>query len=649
MGTRKWLAGLVQGAISSMRLRPLFLLCVLFAASLAWAQWKRVSFGPVNFEPTDARAGEIVKVHVPFKVETGWHFYTMDKDRVPVGVPTEFTVEGVELAGKIIAPPVVTKMDPTENKPVDSYEGEGEFVVPIRLPKGAKGEVSAKLSIRTQSCDQSRCERPTIDDLALNLAVAPGEARPDVAGTAKSDPQPSPIPTSGQDEVAERIQRAQDSGLFSYLVLAFVAGLTALITPCVFPMIPITVSFFSKKVDGEKKTNYKGAALYCAGIIGTFTGLGLIVTAAYGASGIRAIANNPWVNIALAVLFVVLAGNLFGLFEIVIPSGLVNKLSAGSRSGSVLAPVLMGLTFSVTSFTCTVPFVGTLLATAAAKGDYLYPTLGMLAFSTAFALPFFLLALFPQALARMPKSGGWLATVKAFMGFLELVATVYYLSKADLVWQTYWLPKPVFLALWAAIFAVGGLYMLGWLRLGHDLGAVKIGWGRRLVGVGTLAIAVLCLDAIRGRNLGTFESFLPPELPTKSADDGWQRDYQGALALARREGKNVFIDFTGINCTNCRLMERNVFPVASVKAELDRFIRVRLYTDRGTPEDDKNYELQKKLAKVDTLPVYVMVTPDGEVLKVHQQEPPLDSQSNIDNFVSVLRSAQPKRIASIKP
>lgn len=625
-------------------------LLMLLIASLSPAQTRRVVFGTPTLEQADVRAGEVARIHLPFKVEDGWHFYTMDPTRVPVGVPTQITVDHGQIFGNIGTPPVVTKTDPTENKPVDSYEKEGEFVIPVLVPNDAVGEFRTNLQIRTQSCDQSRCERPMSETVAFAMAVAPGEPRADAKGAG---PQVAPNTAQGDsgapDAVAERINQARESGLISYLLVAFLAGLTALITPCVFPMIPITVSFFSKKVDGEQKTNYKGAALYCAGIIGTFTGIGLIVTAAYGASGIRAIANNPWVNIALAILFVVLAANLFGLFEIVIPSGIVNKLSKGSRSGSVLAPLLMGLTFSVTSFTCTVPFVGTLLATAAAKGDYLYPTLGMLAFSTAFALPFFLLALFPQALAKLPRSGGWLATVKAFMGFLELVATVYYLSKADLVWQTYLLPKPVFLALWAAIFAVGGLYMLGWLRLGHDLGEVKIGWVRRVVGVGTIVLAVLCLDAIRGRNLGTFESFLPPAMAVNDVDDGWLKDYDRALAQAKVEGKNVFVDFTGINCTNCRLMERNVFPKAEVKAELDKYVRVRLYTDRGTAEDDKNYALQKQLAKVDTLPVYVMLTPEGTVVRVHQQEPPLDSSGNIENFVKVLKSGQPKPVAAVRP
>lgn len=603
--------------------------------------------------PPDARAGESAQLVLTADVTAGWHIYSLTQP--PEGVPTSFEVKGdaVSIAGKPVEPAPPVKPDA-----VGVMRGMFEHVsfgIPVTIGK-VSGKQSVTVVATAQACDAKVCLPAIPKELKVEFTVSPGEARPDRLSAITTPPaqpagyeapksEPKSGPKGGVDETQDKIKQAREGGLAQYLLLAFLAGLAALITPCVFPMIPVTVSFFSKKTsDGEKKVNYRDALAYCFGIIGTFTLLGLVVTLVFGSTGVQDLATNPWVNLAMFALFVFLAINLFGVVEIRLPSKLVNSAYQGSRKGGLAGPLLMGLTFSLTTFTCTVPFVGTLLA-AAAQGDLLYPTLGMAAFSSAFALPFFLLALFPQFLARMPKSGGWLATVKAFMGFLELVAAVKFLSSAELAFNLGWITRSVFLALWATILAIAGLYTLGWLRMGHEDDTAKIGWARRIVGVATTAAAVWCLAGIQGRSLGLFDSFAPPDpypgTATAAGAHGavpWLDSYETAVAQAKAAGKPVFINFTGVNCSNCRWMERNMFPRAAIVEEMKNFVPVELYTDR--PMDKERQALQKKLVGVALNPTYVLVSSEGKVLKVHQ-----GLEQDEAKFLEFLRSAH-QQVAS---
>lgn len=591
--------------------------------------------------PPDTRAGETAQLVLTAKIDKPYHIYSLTTP--PEGVATSFEVRpnSVLIASPPVEPPPPMKPDAV-GVIRGMFEHEVSFGIPVKIAEGVQGKQKVVVVAVSQACDASVCLPAIPVDVPIEFTVAPGEARPDrlapvtappvqPAGFETHNPPTKPSPegpkaTGSQavDDTQANIQKARQGGLLSYLLLAFTAGLLALITPCVFPMIPVTVSFFSKKTgDGEKKVNYRDALAYCIGIIGTFTLLGLFVTLAFGSTGVQDLATNPWVNLGMFGLFVFLALNLFGVVELRLPSALVNKAHQGSRKGGLAGPLLMGLTFSLTTFTCTVPFVGTLLA-AAAQGDILYPTLGMAAFSSAFALPFFLLALFPQYLAKMPKSGGWLATVKAFMGFLELVAAVKFLSSAELAFNLGWITRSVFLALWAAILFVAALYTFGWIRLPHEDEPLKVGWFRRGVALATVAAGVWCLAGIQGRSLGLFDSFAPPEpYPGTTAPGAgghgpiaWLDDYEKALAQAKAERKPIFINFTGVNCSNCRWMERNMFPRPSVLEAMKSFVPVELYTDR--PMDKERQALQKKLVGVALNPTYVLVSPDGQVVKVHQ-------------------------------
>ena len=430
--------------------------------------------------------------------------------------------------------------------------------------------------------------------------------------------------SAGGDETTQRIADAQKKGLLPFLALSAGFGFLSLLTPCVFPIVPITVSFFAKRrVSSNAAAGVPGALAYCAGIITTFTGVGVLMAVIFGAGSIAKFAVNPYVNIVLAVLFLVLAANLLGAFELALPSGLVSKAQTGTQKGGLTGPFMMGLTFTLTSFTCTTAFCPEpcwhLLRRAAIS---LIPILGMLAYSSAFALPFFFLALFPQYLSRLPKSGSWLVSVKAFMGFVEIAAALKFLSNADLVWQKGWLTRPVFLAVWAAVAIIAGLYLLGWLRLPQDDAEQKIGIPRRVLGIVTAALGVYCFAAISGAPVSAnLSAFLPPspypyanlsaasqvETSGKSALPGGSigsvpggeskpviyAKYEEALAKAKAENKPLFLDFTGVTCTNCRWMEDNIFPKPEVKAELDGYVRAQLYTDRDTPDDDKNQKLQE--------------------------------------------------------
>jgi thiol:disulfide interchange protein DsbD len=325
------------------------------------------------------------------------------------------------------------------------------------------------------------------------------------------------------------------------------------------------------------------------------------------------------------VLFTVLAFNLFGAFELMVPPALIERAQAGAQAGRFFGPLAMGLTFTLTSFTCTVPFVGTLLATTT-KGDIVWPVVGMLAFSTAFALPFFLLALFPQWLARLPKSGGWLVTVKAFMGFVELAAALKFLSSAELQWKLGLLTRPVFLALWFAIALVAACYMLGLLRFPHD-GTGRIGPARAAIGVLTLAAGLWVLTGMNGRPLGALSAFLPPLVYPGQAGTAasgasgsgvrWVDDYDSAVQQARAEHKLLFLNFTGINCGNCRVMEDNVLVHPDVTPSLKQFVAVELYTDKENDARSKQYqELEQKLFGQVSTPLYAVITPDGQKLGV---------------------------------
>jgi thiol:disulfide interchange protein len=611
-------------------IRLLLLILAVIAGAFAHGQDQRFHKWEATVSPADIRAGETGVIKLTATIDDGWHVYEIGQTGGPQGMEIEVAKNpAIAEIGKPIAPKAKRKHDPNFEVEVGYYEKTVTVEVPFKLAPNAKGEVKASVLVISQVCDATMCDRPREDKLEVAIPIAEGEPRTDrttmaLGGTGAASGGGS---SGTVNQFDADFKQAQSQGLPSFILFSFVAGLAALLTPCVFPMIPVTVSFFSKKSEDGGKPGYGQALLYCLGIILTFTVLGIIVTLAFGASGLQSLSTNPFVNGALFLLFVVLALSLFGVFELRLPASLTTAASAKSRSAGWISPLLMGFTFSLTSFTCTVPVVGSILGGAAAGGNLLYPIVGMLAFSSALALPFFFLALFPALITKLPRSGSWMLTVKAFMGFLELAAAVKFLSNIDLVYQWGLITKPVFLALWAIIMAICGFYLFGWLRLPSET-SPNVGWLRRGFAAASIAAAVYCLGGLQGVNLGTVAAFLPPDdygVPVGSAaskeSEKWMTDLEAAKALARKEGKKLFIDFTGVACTNCRWMEKNMFPNKEVQDRFDDMVLVKLYTDRLRPEearraDEKNRELQLKWTNSTTLPVYVILTPDEEPLKV---------------------------------
>jgi thiol:disulfide interchange protein DsbD len=593
-----------------------------------------------SLTPGDARAGEAALVHITAQITPPYHLYSLTQPSTADGFgPARTTLTlapGTEFAqiGKPQQSKFETMFDKGFQIQDQIYNGTAEFGIPVALSKSASGTFNTTVAMHYQLCTDVNCLNATTLNVPLTIAVAPGPARPDHlaalslangAGTAPTTTTSTVASAAAQpavtDATATKIAAAQRAGLLQFLLLAVGYGFLALLTPCVFPMIPITVSFFSKKRGQNSRQGLMEAIAYCAGIIGTFTVVGVAVAVVFKATGIRVLANNPWLNLGLAVLFVALGVNLMGGFEILLPPSLADKANRAAERTGLIGPFLMGLTFTITSFTCTVAFVGTLLA-AAAKGNVFYPVMGMLAFSTAFALPFFLLALFPQYLNRLPRSGAWMVTVKGFMGFVEIAAAVKFLSNADLVWSLDILTRPVFLAIWFALATLAGLYLLGAIRLPHDESRA-IGKARRVIGLLSLVAGIWFLAGINGTSLGQVVSFLPPQPYPGHADGSssllhWGHHYKAALAEAAADNHDVIINFTGVNCTNCRQMENTVFPLPTVQKQLARYTRVELYTDRDLPSDRANAALQQKLIHVATLPAYVVLSPSGQVLRVQQ-------------------------------
>jgi thiol:disulfide interchange protein len=431
----------------------------------------------------------------------------------------------------------------------------------------------------------------------------------------------------------------------SFVWFAATAGALSLLTPCVFPMVPITVSYFTKHAGTSRSASLRNALIFGLGIIATFTALGLALAIFVGATGINKFAANPWVNLFITAIFLGFAFNLLGAYEIQVPPALLNKLDSATRNGAssgTVGALLMGLMFTLTSFTCTAPFVGTLLVTAS-QGKWQRPLVGMLAYSVVFALPFFILAVVPQWMARLPRSGGWLNSVKVVMGFVEIAAAMKFLSNADLIWHWGVFTHDIVLAIWVAVMLITTIYLLGKFTLPHDSPATgSISAGRAFASMLTLGAGIWLATGLVGRSLGTLESFLPPSsseainandaigVTTKPAQTAsataspqsflpvklsWpENDLPGALAAAKQSHKRVFIDYTGYTCTNCRWMEKNMFVRPDIEAALSKFVLARLYTDgEGEIFEKQQVQQQQQFGTV-ALPLYAVVDENGKTI-----------------------------------
>ncbi|TMM55796.1 thiol:disulfide interchange protein [Maribacter algarum] len=590
-------------------------------------------------------------------IDPGWHLYsqTVPEDGP---IPTSFVFDdsdgSFELLGGTSEGEGHTVNDPVFGMRIKYFGDSAEFVQRIKV-LGDVGTVGAVVEFMV--CDDSRCLPPTEVDLRFALGNGPDtfmgesaeELRPktnDTAVIADKSPAPGTL-----------------RGLWSIFFIAFISGFAALLTPCVFPMIPLTVSFFTKQ-SKSRASGIRNAVLYGMSIVAIYVLLGTAVTAIFGADSLNALATNVWFNLIFFLLLVVFAVSFLGAFEIALPGSWANKVDEQSyKKGGIIGIFFMALALAIVSFSCTGPIVGTLLVEAASKGG-LAPIIGMLGFSLAIALPFALFAAFPGWMNTLPRSGGWLNTVKVVLGFLELALAFKFLSQADLVLQLHWLEREVFLAIWIAIFLGLALYLFGKVRLPHDPPLAHISVGRLGLGLLTLTFVVYMLPGMWGAPLNLISAWLPPQEYSESpygvgfAKTGGTvsgaghedlpegahllpphdiiafNDYDKGLAYAKQVGKPVLLDFTGWACVNCRKMEQNVWPKPRVLGILKNdVVLVSLYVDdkRPLPEDEitdsklrpgkklryigqKWSELQALRYRANSQPFYVMMGHDEENL-----------------------------------
>jgi thiol:disulfide interchange protein DsbD len=608
---------------------------------------------PVSYSVTEApdqvKAGEVFEITIKASIDGKWHLYSVANDPDAGPYPTQFSSANpnMVITGDVQESEPVIEMDPNFNKELGWHSKEATFTIPISFQEEAGSTSMIDLEVLYQVCDDKSCLPPKTKSITRSVGISgvadspyqgfeetdesvqsqssnEGDALKSVDAPATAD--------SGSEETQVQSSGVSGSGIFSFLWIALAAGFAALLTPCVFPMIPLTVSFFSKQKEGEGSRAIGQALGFGAAIVLTFTILGALLALFIGASGANKFAANPWVNLFIALILVVFAVSLLGAFELRLPYQLTNWLNQKSNESSGLIGILfMALTISAVSFSCTAPFVGGVLA-ATTGGEWFYPILGMVGFSTAFASPFVVLALFPHWLESLPQSGSWMNIVKVLLGFIELAAAVKFFSNADLVWQWGLISRPFAIASWIAIFLLAGFYILGIYSLNYEEKPKQIGTGRLMLAMPFILFSFYLIPGLMGASLGIWDSWLPPKQATDvsvvrslaqhggatvgTGDfESWSSNYEESKATAQKENKPLFIDFTGYTCTNCRAMETNVFPLKEVQKRFAKMQQVRLYTDDGS-EGPQNQKFQFELTGTVALPTYVIVNPhSGEVLE----------------------------------
>lgn len=627
----------------------------------------------VRISPTDAAKGDTVTLSITAKLQSGWHTYSLTQKDIG-GEPTEIdlaTLRNLEAIDEDFVPSKPPeKEDGTNNNVLEIYHDGVTWARTYKMTADEPGAFAVAGEIRYQLCDAIRCLPVHAVPFTLGQLIAAGEL-PALTIPA-DDPPPSPFAQVAEPEVpqpaAPQIEaqpaapvlanavpaaKPQDAGLLPFLALCIGGGFLALLTPCSFPMVPITVSFFLKQSEKEHKRPWLLALVYCGTIVMAFTVLGVGIAFVFGATKLNELANNAWINVVIASVFVAFAINMLGGFEIRLPTSLLNWSSTHSGGGSYLGAVFMALTFTLTSFTCTFAVAGSLLV-AASQGDVYWPVVGMLAFGAAFASPFFVLAMLPQLLKKLPKSGGWMNSVKVVMGLIEIGAAVKFFSVADLAWN----PTPILfdyvtvMLTWMVLSLAIGLYLLGVYRFAHDTPSDSITPGRALLALtflgltGMLGFLTLQPDRSSGWIMDTIVSFAPPRFDEPAAapaivrsDDGpdvgptiehhglrFALNMDKAREVARLQRRPILIDFTGVNCQNCRRMEKKMAEPEN-RRRIEQFVAVQLYVDKvpviADPELAEqmlkaNVELQRKLVQDVSMPTYVIITPDGvQTLATH--------------------------------
>ena len=546
-------------------------------------------------------------------IVSGWHLYsqfTPENGPLPAEFKFENSKANYELVGK-------TKESPYKKQYNDVFEVD-EYYFEKKVTFTQKVKVSnSKLTSIIAMIDYQVCKEVCINQDFTFTFTLPEIKEVKTSTTAvkvdslKNDTVQTTIKSSETVKI-EATKKKPDSSLLTIFLLAFLGGFAALLTPCVFPMIPMTVSFFTKQSKNPAQGK-RNAILYGISIIAIYVILGLVITAVFGADALNALSTNPWFNVFFFLLLIIFAVSFLGAFEIMLPNSWANKVDKQADRGGIIGILFMALALAIVSFSCTGPIVGTLLVESASKGG-IAPIIGMLGFSSALALPFMLFAMFPGWLNSLPKSGGWLNTVKVSLGFLELALAFKFLSNADLVLQLHLLEREVFLAVWIAIFGAWALYLLGKITTPHDSPLTHISVGRLSLGILVLAFTIYMIPGLFGAPLKLISAFPPPQTYSESPTgffgnsaafskdglpDGAEigphslnvfTDYTKGLSYAKTVNKPVMLDFTGYACVNCRKMENNVWSDEKVLNVLkNEVVLISLYVDdkRELPKSEQ--------------------------------------------------------------
>lgn len=606
-------------------------------------------------------------------IDDGWHMYSMN---LPKDGPVSLSINWDKLDGvKLIG-------NPTPNR---APHEQVDMVFKMRLGWWTNGititqnfattegqSYNIEGSVRYMVCNDKTCQAPENEPFSFAAgpaAAAPNKAAVDtvtvttikdekVADTADVSNVWQPVTIDAADASQGTVI---DAHSFWYIFLGgLLGGLLALLTPCVWPMIPLTVSFFLKKSSSRAKS-IRDAMIYGVSIIVIYLLLGLVITAAFGASSLNALSTNAVFNIIFFLLLVVFAISFFGAFDIKLPDSWANKMDSNAeKTTGILSIFFMAFTLTLVSFSCTGPIIGTLLVEATSLNNLTGPAIGMAGFAIALAVPFTIFAIFPSWLKEMPKSGGWLNSVKVVLGFIELALSLKFLSVADLAYGWGLLDRETFVALWVVIFALLGMYLLGKIRFSHDSEVKGIGVFRFFLAVISLAFSVYLLPGLWGAPLKSVSAFVPP-LYTQDFNlygGGFAEygDYDEGMAKAAEDGKPILVDFSGYGCVNCRKMEAAVFDNSRVRKTIeDNFVMIKLMVDDKTElpkpiyvnENGKNVKLttygdrwsylQRYKFKANSQPYYVVLNAKGELLSG-----PYFYDEDVDKFIGFLNSGVEK-------
>ena len=653
---------------------------MVIGASSAFAQ----IFDPVKWKSaikmTDATNGVVTFTAT---VDAGWHVYGT---HLPSGGPEPTSVQwnnqGVKLVGGL-TPSKAAHKQHDETFDMDLSWWTGSVTLSQKFTVTAK-EYKIEGSIRYMACDDENCTPPKSESFSFKGTAAQAPVaetvQAPIANAAPADTAATlaqPVATVGAADSAVAspthdqlwapvaaiegdnadVEDIADRSLWYIFWACFLGGLLALLTPCVWPMIPMTVSFFLKK-SGSRAKAITNATTYGLSIIIIFLLLGICFTVLFGASAMNALATSAWCNLLFFALLVIFAISFFGAFEITLPQSLSNKMdSTASKTTGMLSIFFMAATLVIVSFSCTGPIIGTLLVEAASRGSVMGPVVGMTGFAIALAIPFTVFALFPTMLKKMPKSGGWLNTVKVVLGFIELALSLKFLSVADLAYGWRILDRETFIALWIAIFGVMGLYLLGMFRFKSD-GEPKspgIGVMRFFLALVSLSFTAYLVPGLWGAPLKATSAFVPPlytqDFNLYGGEQVEYDDFDEGMNAAAAQGKPVFIDFSGHGCVNCRKMEGAVLDEAKVKKMISEdFVTIKLMVDDKTPLQqpmvvqengkqttlttvgDKWSYLQRHKFNSNSQPYYVVLDQQGALLSG-----PFAYNEDVDAFIAFLK------------